>query len=210
MVTRMTGNEGFLPRNMWELSSDMNDAHDAYKDGGRAGLLRHALEETSKDGNPLNGIGSAQLIDIPYVKFDDDYTIMEAANDVNDVVQYGADFYTDVITEVLALLGGLFGTIVNEANVEIDDFARPPLVLTDIAGIFLPVYRDRQAFTSETLYDLPTILCHLPPTTLVLSDRRDIVGSLLRPHVLGLPDSTMAAKPAITRWKGGSREGVWS
>jgi len=201
---------GFIPTRKVEAMMMMAHAYKAHQEGGKSGLGQWLIME-STDGPVTKGtVGNRQLIDLPFVSFDDDYTIREAANDYSSAVDFGSTLFADIITEIFALFGATFGTLVNFATLEIDDLAKPPITLPDTTGIFLPSYIDRSAYTNETLIDAPMLFISMPPTLAVFGDRMSLFGGLLAPSIMGLPNSVSAGKPVLFRWSGGSRSGVWS
>jgi hypothetical protein len=133
----------------------------------------------------------------------------KAADEFNDFVESPENLFADLLTEVLALVGGTFATLVNQVDVDIDDLARPPISLEDTDKIILPYYKGNFV----TILPLPDIDHALPLSVTEEKEYKStggILSGILRATTLIFPESTTGTRSILFRWKGGMDTGDWA
>lgn len=192
--------DGFYPISPWGQVEMWTEVYESYKDGGTTGVHKYALARYEEKGD--------QFVDIPGVSWDDDYSVQDLEEDIEEVVDYTTHLVQDLLTEILSLIGAVFASGINMlVDPKIDDLALPAAELTDVDGIFLPSLKDNAAFGMQRLIDAPGLLLDLPPSFAMFGDAAGTFA--------GIPRSTLtmsdASRPgaSIFRWEQQRAGGAW-
>lgn len=191
----LTHDDGFFPLTTHGQLQVLTEAYRARRDGGKEGLNAWHNERLAEKGH--------QAFDVPLISWDDDYSVEELEEDLD----YAADLFRDIVTEVFGLLGAAMATVVNKIPTDIDDMARPPVELVDAGSVYFPYIRDNQGFGNTTMVECPDILIALEPDYARFRE-----ASRLFSHDTGIvqiPNSNKR-RDNIFRWnKSQSKNGVW-
>lgn len=203
IVEYSTSDEGSLPITPNQWRNYAVGVTQAYMSGGVDGVNRYAVERT------MNANGRA--FDVPWTNWDEEYSIWDLAEDVDEVYDDTAERMQDIFTDIMALIGGLFATGLNMIGApSIDDMAKPPVSLMEYDGIFMPTLRAGEKFGNFAMPDAPSVFMDLAPTFSVMADSKRLFNGL-QPSTLRFGDSVEGTRQAIFRWRGNSsRSEVWA
>lgn len=196
----VANDDGFVPITRHEQTRLLGGMYTAHKEGGRSGLNKFVMDRYQQKGD--------QLVDIPGMSWDDDYSVAEFGEDVVEVTDAVADLYKDMLTEVWGFIGAAVASLINAfVAPDIDDMALPPATLSDCSAIFLPTLRENAAFSSQMLTDAPGLFIGLPPSTATFSDANGIFDGIDRSELI-LRDCSRRGN-SIFLWKNQNASGAW-
>ena len=197
----VANDDGFIPITGREQTRLLAELIHAQREGGTAGINKYVLNRYQEKGD--------QLVDIPGVSWDDDYSVADLGDDVVEVTDQVASLFQDIVTEVLGFLGATLASVINQfVDPSIDDMALPASTLSDCTAVFLPSLRENAAFGSHKLIDAPGLFVGLPPSVSEFTDSKGVFEGVDRAELV-LRDSSRSGS-SIFLWKFPNATGTWA
>jgi len=209
MYDDFANDDGFVPITMPGRLEMMAEMAEARAEGGQEGVNAYLLNRYHERGD--------QLVDIPVMTWDDDYSVMDAGLDMAESAEEAFDnaawiatLFRDLYTELFAGWGAIVASVVNSiVKPDIDDMARPPQEMLEVGSIFLPSLKSDAGFGHWVMDDALGILLALPPDTAVFDDRRNLLRHI-DTGTVGIADRRILRRNTIFGWASGNpRFGEW-